>query len=259
MHSQRENMQPISRKEARQRGLSTYYTGKPCPAGHVSERITSNCGCAECGRQRARERMRGKSGKESSRRAKASPEYKKAQAEYSRRPDVKERRRRIYAEKDKGQITAYREKNKDRAAQYAKQYYAENRDNILASAKRRASDPEFSASRKIYIRGWAAEFRKSEAGKLVCAMRKMVSRCLKNKRDRTSTILGYTADQLKSRIESGFLPGMSWENHGEWHIDHIKPIAVFHREGVTCPAIINALTNLQPLWAKDNLSKGDKY
>lgn len=48
---------------------------------------------------------------------------------------------------------------------------------------------------------------------------------------------------------------MSWDNRGEWHIDHIVPVAVMVRDGITDPAIINALTNLQPLWAKDNLAK----
>lgn len=48
---------------------------------------------------------------------------------------------------------------------------------------------------------------------------------------------------------------MTWENWGEWHIDHIKPVAQFIREGITCPKQINALSNLRPLWAHDNLSK----
>ncbi|AVH85447.1 hypothetical protein Rostov1_00057 [Vibrio phage Rostov-1] len=51
---------------------------------------------------------------------------------------------------------------------------------------------------------------------------------------------------------------MSWDNWGEWHIDHIKPVAQFKREGITDPKIINALSNLQPLWAEENLKKSDK-
>jgi len=60
-------------------------------------------------------------------------------------------------------------------------------------------------------------------------------------------------------IENKFLPGMFWSNHGKWHIDHIKPVSVFVKEGITDPKIICALDNLQPLWAKDNLRKGVKY
>jgi hypothetical protein len=55
-----------------------------------------------------------------------------------------------------------------------------------------------------------------------------------------------------------FRDGMSWENYGEWHIDHIMPINHFIKSGITDPAIVNALENLQPLWAYENLSKGDR-
>ena len=48
---------------------------------------------------------------------------------------------------------------------------------------------------------------------------------------------------------------MSWENWGEWHIDRIIPVSKFDEE--TPPSIVNALTNLQPLWAADNLKKRD--
>ena len=52
---------------------------------------------------------------------------------------------------------------------------------------------------------------------------------------------------------------MSFANYGTWHIDHIKPIVQFAREGITDPKIINALSNLQPLWAEENLRKNAKY
>ena len=50
---------------------------------------------------------------------------------------------------------------------------------------------------------------------------------------------------------------MSWDNYGEWHIDHKKPISAFHKD--TPPHIINSLCNLQPLWEIDNLKKSNKY
>lgn len=62
-----------------------------------------------------------------------------------------------------------------------------------------------------------------------------------------------------NRIESLFVGGMNWNNRKEWHIDHIKPIKVFLDEGVTDYGIINHISNLQPLWARDNLTKGAKY
>ena len=53
-----------------------------------------------------------------------------------------------------------------------------------------------------------------------------------------------------------FTDGMSWDNWGEWHIDHIKPVSSFDKN--TPISLVNSLDNLQPLWAKDNLSKSNK-
>ena len=77
------------------------------------------------------------------------------------------------------------------------------------------------------------------------------------KNEKTSQILGYSMIEFKSHIESLFLPGMTWFNHGEWHLDHISPISSF--ELGTPVNIFNALNNLQPLWAYDNLKKVTKY
>ena len=71
-------------------------------------------------------------------------------------------------------------------------------------------------------------------------------------------ILGYTRAQLRQHLESQFRPGMSWESGG-FHVDHIKPVAAFIREGVTDPAVIHALDNLQILTPHENLTKSDKF
>jgi hypothetical protein len=49
-------MQVMTRAEARQRGRKMYYTGKPCPQGHVDLRYTDSCLCLECNRERNLER-----------------------------------------------------------------------------------------------------------------------------------------------------------------------------------------------------------
>lgn len=59
-----------------------------------------------------------------------------------------------------------------------------------------------------------------------------------------------------SHLESLFKPGMSWENHGEWHIDHILPLASFDLTDEQQAAKACHYTNLQPLWASENMSKG---
>lgn len=76
----------------------------------------------------------------------------------------------------------------------------------------------------------------------------------------TAQLVGYTHAELKVHLERQFSPGMSWDNYGEWHIDHIVPLASFGIESIDDPAIrlAWALTNLRPLWAKDNRQKHAK-
>lgn len=76
---------------------------------------------------------------------------------------------------------------------------------------------------------------------------------------RWQDLAGYTIDQLKTHLEKNFLPGMTWENYGEWHVDHKIPVSAFNYEK---PEDIDfkrcwALKNLRPLWALDNLKKND--
>ena len=69
--------------------------------------------------------------------------------------------------------------------------------------------------------------------------------------------VGYTLAELKEHLQNQFQPGMTWANYGQWHIDHIKPVASFNfssyeQEAFKC---CWSLSNLQPLWASDNWTK----
>lgn len=74
----------------------------------------------------------------------------------------------------------------------------------------------------------------------------------------TEASLGYTIAEFKSHIENLFEPWMTWANHGKWHVGHRLPVVYFTRQGVFDPRVINALSNLRPLSAFDNMSKHDK-
>jgi hypothetical protein len=84
---------------------------------------------------------------------------------------------------------------------------------------------------------------------------------LRGKNGKTWTdLVGYTPEQLRNHIEKRFKHGMSWENYGKWHVDHIIPVTVFNFQ---TPDDIDfkkcwSLKNLRPLWAKENISKGNK-
>jgi len=77
------------------------------------------------------------------------------------------------------------------------------------------------------------------------------------KEGHTIDVLGYSALDLKNHIESLFTEGMSWGNHGEWHIDHINGIITFPPK--TKPHIVNTLSNLRPLWATTRTINGILY
>jgi hypothetical protein len=76
------------------------------------------------------------------------------------------------------------------------------------------------------------------------------------KRNKTFDIIGMNPTDLKVYLEKMFTVNMSWDNYGEWHIDHITPL----NSAKTEEEIIKLChyTNLQPLWAADNIRKKDK-
>lgn len=70
-------------------------------------------------------------------------------------------------------------------------------------------------------------------------------------------LIGCELSTLKEHLESQFKPGMSWENYGDWHVDHIRPCSSFdltkNEEQQKC----FHYSNLQPLWAHENLKKSN--
>ena len=89
--------------------------------------------------------------------------------------------------------------------------------------------------------------------------RSLVYRTIKGKIKIGSTfdLLGYSYDELRIHIESLFTDGMNWENYGEWHVDHIKPLSKFKNDEPI--SVVNALSNLQPLWATTREINGIIY
>lgn len=71
-------------------------------------------------------------------------------------------------------------------------------------------------------------------------------------------LLGCSIDELRAHLESKFAEGMDWSNRSEWHIDHIIPLASFDLSDPEQLAEACHYTNLQPLWARDNIIKSDR-
>jgi len=73
-------------------------------------------------------------------------------------------------------------------------------------------------------------------------------------------LVGYSVEDLMKHLENLFSEGMSWDNYGKWHIDHIMPVSSFSFSSKNDPEFKKcwALSNLQPLWAIDNLRKNNR-
>ena len=120
-------------------------------------------------------------------------------------------------------------------------YYDKQRgyDNKRKKIKRESGDEFFN-------------FKESIRG----SIRKSFTRMGYNKDSNTRVILGEDWNVVKSYFENKFTDGMTWDNQGEWHIDHIIPLSTATNEQELIK--LCHYTNLQPLWAIDNLKKGNK-
>jgi len=87
-------------------------------------------------------------------------------------------------------------------------------------------------------------------------LRAVLRRCKIQKSSSALTLAGCSLDMLRAHLEAQFVPGMTWANHGAWHVDHIRPCASFNLEDPAEQRVCFHFSNLQPLWAQDNLAKG---
>lgn len=110
---------------------------------------------------------------------------------------------------------------------------------------------------------------KAQGIELVIAQRKVANTCRARlgtairqagakKSASTFSLIGCSIEFLKDWIQRKFKRGMRWNNHGDWHIDHIVPCAAFDLRTKEGQQTCFHYSNLRPLWAEDNLSKGDK-
>ena len=136
----------------------------------------------------------------------------------------------------------YHQENKDWLNEKSRNYQKANRDKLrLHLNKKRRTNTQFRLAHNLRARVRASLKDNIKSGSAV-----------KN--------LGCSLEELKAHLESKFQPGMNWDNWSSngWHIDHVKPLSSFDLSNKDELLKACHYTNLQPLWAKDNLVKGDK-
>lgn len=169
----------------------------------------------------------------------------------------------VYYQENKEELKVYKrdynEKNKERVKARTRRYYEKNKESISARHKEyvQANKTELYEKHRIYLNN---RYKTDPEFNLIVRLRARVRSVLKSKnlekRKSTLEYLGCSSAYLVFHLESQFVEGMTWENRNLWHIDHIIPIS----SAKTQEDIIRLshYTNLQPLWAPDNIKKSDK-
>lgn len=161
--------------------------------------------------------------------------------------------------KDNNLKTGYRGRCKSCNNYQCKKYYQKHQQHICSQRNKYAKSEEG----KTKINHYFKQRRKFDIQfKIKDNLRRRINYAINHsvKSDSTTNLLGCSLTDFKNHIEKLWSKGMNWNNYGlhGWHIDHIKPCASFDLSDSKQQKICFHYTNLQPLWAKDNWSKGAK-
>ena len=178
---------------------------------------------------------------------------------------IKERSKE-YRLNNKEKIKEYRLNNQEYSKEYSKEYRLNNKEKINEKGniyrlnnKEKAKEYRLNNKEKANKR-----FRERKLinplFKLRFNIRNNILSAIKRqgftKKTKTYQILGCAFEEFKQHLEKQFTEGMTWKNQGEWHLDHIYPVSLAKDEEELIR--LNHYTNFQPLWAEDNLKKGNK-
>ena len=164
-----------------------------------------------------------------------------ATKKYFSKPEIKDRLKKNHkkwSENNRDHLNEYhqkwREKNIDKHREYKRKYQQHLRD----------TDPTY---------------------KLISYFRTAIYQVLKEsnveKNKHYFDVLQYTPEELITHLELQFKDDMSWDNYGEWHVDHIKPISSFNIVDMGDEEFMKcwSLSNLQPMWGEENIRKSNKF
>lgn len=162
------------------------------------------------------------------------------------------------AECIKDRIKKYRQKNKELIKQQRKKHWEKNRENCLARQKAyyEANKTRINKKKRQYEK---EQLKLNPELRLVKNMRGYMRLILKGSRKAASQmeLLGCTREHYLQHMEAQFTEGMTWDNYGEWHQDHIQPVSSFDQTDPEQQKICWHYTNFQPMWAAENIQKRD--
>jgi len=216
---------------------------------NLMEQAMAEKKCTKCGGVKPLSEFRGRSSSKDGK----FPQCKACEREYQRKYYQASRDNHEYREANKERSREWRKANKNKIAQYSREHYQTN-SHHKREYQRKYREANKAAERRYFRERYISD--SMFALKQRCRTR--VRNALKghgfSKKATTKDLLGCGYEKLVQHLESQFTDGMSWANRSEWHIDHIVPLASAKTEGELLA--LCHYTNLQPLWAKDNMSKG---
>lgn len=210
---------PKTKKDAILIKSVSYYTGLLCKNGHLDKRYTNTGICYSCKNQNSNKDYKN---------------HTKRISDTNKKSYIKNKKKRLLKSKKWAQENKiksrqikinYKKRNLSKVREEARKYQQNKRLNPLYRLNKNISKAIW-----VWLKGLKS-FRHWEE------------------------IVKFSFEELKNSLESKFRDGMTWENYGRyWHVDHIKPLSL-------CYSIEEAwnISNLQPLLASENLSKGNRY
>lgn len=154
---------------------------------------------------------------------------------------------------------AWQKANRDKVNAGARRRYHADPETACAKNRAKRKTPKYRKIARDYIaqrseRDINFRIKGVLRSRIQIAMRRRgLRKCIK-----TETLIGCTPEFLRGYLEARFLPGMTWDNYGTWHIDHHIPCAEFDLRDETQQRACFHFSNLRPLWGSDNCRKGAK-
>ena len=247
-------MEIISRQEARDKGLTRYFTGEPCTHGHIAQRQTINATCIVCSQLRHK------------------VYYIKDKEKYSRRAREYVLKNKIIVAKRKHD---WYEKNKPRILLERKQYQKDNSENLKKKAKeyrakedkaaKKAYHKAYRAKNRLYLNAQCRRRRRENLHtRILNNLRSRIKLALKGnpKLETTMKLMGCNIEDFKAHLQATAIKNgytdfdIETYSGREYHIDHIIPCSSFNLEYIEEQRKCFHWSNLQILTATKNLQKG---
>ena len=260
-------MKIISRKDALKKELKFYFTNKPCKYGHIELRRVDNWSCIICYKK-----IKAKSDQKYSQNPKTKKIRQAIYARYRKTNKYKKAQKK-YRKSEKFYQTRKKRAQTPQAIWYRRNISSKSEAKKTTDKRYRQSPKGIATRRALHNTSKYREKKKKWLHNTITGQKMLMwskirtrlvswtTKKILGKRGEMHKIVGCSQDQLRKHLEKNFKKGMTWKNYGRygWHIDHKKPLSKFNPSDIEDVKKANHYSNLQPMWATENLKKSNLY